>query len=65
MNTKEALALMALGLKVRRTAWFPGEYIHLVDGIYIDEDGSLFQDSSAEILGMYAKSNIQWELFNE
>ena len=65
MTTKEALALMALGLKVRRTTWGNRAYIHLVDGEYIDENGTLFQNSAAEILCMYSKHKVQWRLFNE
>ena len=63
METWEAMKLLQEGKKIRRQAWARGEYIHLINGVLLDEKNRDFDANY--IKEMFFNSVSPWEEYKE
>lgn len=65
MNLKQAMAALALGLKVRRVYWTKEAFIHIYESEIIDESGSICWTTLSQMEAAYKPDYTnKWEIFN-
>ena len=67
MNLKQAMAALALGIKVRRITWPQGEYVYMNQEEILDETGSICWESLNTLHRHYdydKDATFKWEILN-